>query len=110
MDIDTQFMLDSIPMDSKAFLPTNVPFDDSYMQVASQMASPYQDFAAELGYGSDPTKIQGIGSDVRHTVGSAKGKFAVQDYLAENFAIPRDSRLSNILGNAAIIGSTSRRD
>ena len=107
MDIDTQFMLDSIPMDSKAFLPTNVPFDDSYMQVASQMASPYQDFAAELGYGSDPTKIQGIGSDVRHTVGSAKGKFAVQDYLAENFAIPRDSRLSNILGNAAIIGSTA---
>ena len=97
MDIDTQFMLDSIPIGSKAFLPTNVPFNQSYMSIASQMATPYQDFAAELGYGGDPTKIQGIGSDVRHTVGSAKGKFAVQDYLAENLAIPRDSKLSNIL-------------
>ena len=106
MDIDTQFMLDSMPMDSKAFLPTNVPFDNSYMQVAKTMAAPYQDFAADLGYGGDPTKIQGIGSDVRHTVGSAKGKFAVQDYLAENFAIPRDSFISNLLGNAAIYGST----
>ena len=106
MDIDTQFMLDSMPMDSKAFLPTNVPFDDSYMQVAADMAIPYQDFAADLGYGGDPTKIQGIGSDVRHTVGSAKGKFAVQDYLAENLAIPRDSFISNLLGNAAIYGST----
>ena len=106
MDIDTQFMLDSTPMDSKAFLPTNVPFDDSYMRVAADMAIPYQDFAADLGYGGDPTKIQGIGSDVRHTVGSAKGKFAVQDYLAENLAIPRDSFISNLLGNAAIYGST----
>ena len=106
MDIDTQFMLDSIPIGSKAFLPTNVPFNQSYMSIASQMATPYQDFAAELGYGGDPTKIQGIGSDVRHTVGSAKGKFAVQDYLAENLAIPRDSKLSNILGDAAIVAST----
>ena len=108
MDIDTQFMLNSIPVreDSKAFLPTNVPFDNSYLKVASQMAQPYQDFAAELGYGGDPTKIQGIGSDVRHTVGSAKGKFAVQDYLKNNLAIPTDNFLSNFLGNAAIYGST----
>ena len=106
MDIDTQFMLDSMPMDSKAFLPTNVPFDDSYMQVAMDMATPYQDFAADLGYGGDPTKIQGIGSDVRHTIGSAKGKFAIQDYLADNLAIPRDSKLSNFLGNTAIVAST----
>jgi len=106
MDIDTQFMLDSMPMDSKAFLPTNVPFDQSYMQVAMNMATPYQDFAADLGYGGDPTKIQGIGSDVRHTVGSAKGKFAIQDYLADNLAIPRDSKLSNFLGNTAIVAST----
>ena len=108
MDIDTQFMLNSIPVreDSKAFLPTNVPFDNSYLKTASQMAQPYQDFAAELGYGGDPTKIQGIGSDVRHTVGSAKGKFAVQDYLKDNLAIPPDNFLSNFLGNAAIYGST----
>ena len=108
MDIDTQFMSNSIPMrgDSKAFLPTNVPFDNSYLKAASQMAQPYQDFAAELGYGGDPTKIQGIGSDVRHTVGSAKGKFAVQDYLKNNFALPTDNFLSNFLGNAAIYGST----
>ena len=108
MDIDTQFMLNSIPVreDSKAFLPTNVPFDNSYLKAASQMALPYQDFAAELGYGGDPTKIQGIGSDVRHTVGSAKGKFAVQDYLKDNLAIPTDNFLSNFLGNAAIYGST----
>ena len=106
MDIDTEFLFGT-PKDSKAFLPTNVPFDQSYMGAASQMALPYQDFAAELGYGGDPKKIQGIGSDVRHTVGSAKGKFAVQDYLAENLAIPRDSKLSNIIGDAAIIGSTA---
>ena len=34
MDIDTQFMLDSIPIGSKAFLPTNVPFNQSYMSIA----------------------------------------------------------------------------
>jgi len=106
MDIDTQFMLNSIPMDSKAFLPTNVPFDQSYMTVASQMAEPYTSYASSLGYGGDPKKIQGIGSDVRHTVGSAKGKFAVQDYLRDNFAIPTDSGLSNFLGNTAIVAST----
>ena len=106
MDIDTQFMLNSIPMDSKAFLPTNVPFDQSYMEVASQMAKPYAAYASSLGYGGDPKKIQGIGSDIRHTVGSAKGKFAIQDYLRDNFAIPTDSGLSNFLGNTAIVAST----
>ena len=107
MDIDTEFLFGTpASRDSKAFLPTNVPFDQSYMSIAKDLASPYQDFAADLGYGGDPTKIQGIGSDVRHTAGSALGKFAVQDYLAENLAIPRDSRLSNILGDAAIVAST----
>ena len=81
-------------------------FLGDYATTANEVASPYIGMAGKYGFGNDPAKIQGLGSDVRHTTGSALGKFGIQDYFSQ-FGLDPNSGLSNFLGNAGIMGSTA---
>ena len=80
-------------------------FLNDYATTANQVASPYIGMAGKYGFGNDPAKIQGLGSDVRHTTGSALGKFAIQDYLSQ-FGLQPSNPVSNFIGNTGIVGST----
>ena len=80
-------------------------FLDDYATTAQEVSSPYVGMAGKYGFGDDPAKIQGLGSDVRHTVGSALGKFGIQDYLSQ-FGLQPTNPVSNFLGNLGIAGST----
>ena len=81
-------------------------FLGDYATTANNVASPYIGMAGKYGFGNDPAKIQGLGSDVRHTTGSALGKFGIQDYFSQ-FGLDPNSRLSDFIGNAGIMGSTA---
>ena len=80
-------------------------FLGDYATTANEVAAPYIGMAGKYGFGNDPAKIQGLGSDVRHTTGSALGKFGIQDYFSQ-FGLDPNSGLSNFIGNAGIAGST----
>ena len=80
-------------------------FLDDYATTAQEVSAPYVGMAGKYGFGDDPAKIQGLGSDVRHTVGSALGKFGIQDYLSQ-FGLQPTNPVSNFLGNLGIAGST----
>ena len=80
-------------------------FLDDYATTANKVAAPYIGMAGKYGFGNDPAKIQGLGSDVRHTTGSALGKFGIQDYFSQ-FGLQPSNPISNFLGNAGIAGST----
>jgi hypothetical protein len=80
-------------------------FLGDYATTANEVASPYIGMAGKYGFGNDPAKIQGLGSDVRHTTGSALGKFGIQDYFSQ-FGLQPSNPISNFLGNAGIAGST----
>ena len=80
-------------------------FLDDYATTAQEVSSPYVGMAGKYGFGDDPAKIQGLGSDVRHTVGSALGKFGIQDYLSQ-FGLQPSNPISNFIGNVGIAGST----
>jgi len=80
-------------------------FLGDYATKAQEVASPYIGMSNKYGFGADPAKIQGLGSDVRHTTGSALGKFGIQDYFSQ-FGLDPNSGLSNFIGNAGIAGST----
>lgn len=80
-------------------------FLGDYATKAQEVASPYIGMAGKYGFGNDPAKIQGLGSDVRHTTGSALGKFGIQDYFSQ-FGLQPSNPISNFLGNAGIAGST----
>jgi len=81
-------------------------FLGDYATTANEVAAPYIGMAGKYGFGNDPAKIQGLGSDVRHTTGSALGKFGIQDYFSQ-FGLDPNSGLSNFIGNAGIMGSTA---
>ena len=81
-------------------------FLGDYATTAQEVSSPYVGMAGKYGFGNDPAKIQGLGSDVRHTTGSALGKFAIQDYLSQ-FGLQPSNPVSNFIGNAGIMGSTA---
>jgi len=81
-------------------------FLNDYATIAQEVSSPYVGMAGKYGFGNDPAKIQGLGSDVRHTTGSALGKFGIQDYYSQ-FGLDPNSGLSNFIGNAGIMGSTA---
>jgi hypothetical protein len=81
-------------------------FLDDYATTAQEVSSPYVGMAGKYGFGDDPAKIQGLGSDVRHTTGSALGKFGIQDYLSQ-FGLQPTNPVSNFIGNAGIMGSTA---
>ena len=81
-------------------------FLDDYATTAQEVSAPYVGMAGKYGFGNDPAKIQGLGSDVRHTTGSALGKFAIQDYLSQ-FGLQPSNPVSNFIGNAGIMGSTA---
>ena len=81
-------------------------FLGDYATTANEVAAPYVGMAGKYGFGNDPAKIQGLGSDVRHTTGSALGKFGIQDYFSQ-FGLDPNSGLSNFIGNAGIMGSTA---
>jgi hypothetical protein len=80
-------------------------FLDDYATTAQEVSAPYVGMAGKYGFGDDPAKIQGLGSDVRHTTGSALGKFAIQDYLSQ-FGLQPSNPVSNFIGNTGIVGST----
>ena len=80
-------------------------FLGDYATTANEVAAPYIGMAGKYGFGNDPAKIQGLGSDVRHTTGSALGKFGIQDYFSQ-FGLQPSNPISNFLGNAGIAGST----
>jgi len=80
-------------------------FLNDYATTANKVAAPYIGMAGKYGFGNDPAKIQGLGSDVRHTTGSALGKFAIQDYLSQ-FGLQPSNPVSNFIANAGIAGST----
>ena len=71
-------------------------FLDDYATTAQEVSSPYVGMAGKYGFGDDPAKIQGLGSDVRHTVGSALGKFGIQDYLSQ-FGLQPSNPISNFI-------------
>ena len=81
-------------------------FLGDYATTANEVASPYIGMSNKYGFGADPAKIQGLGSDVRHTTGSALGKFGIQDYFSQ-FGLQPSNPISNFLGNAGIMGSTA---
>jgi hypothetical protein len=81
-------------------------FLGDYATTANEVASPYIGMSNKYGFGADPAKIQGLGSDVRHTTGSALGKFGIQDYLSQ-FGLQPTNPVSNFIGNAGIMGSTA---
>ena len=81
-------------------------FLDDYVTTAQEVSAPYVGMANKYGFGGDPAKIQGLGSDVRHTTGAALGKFAIQDYLSQ-FGLQPSNPVSNFIGNAGIMGSTA---
>ena len=81
-------------------------FLGDYATTANEVAAPYIGMAGKYGFGNDPAKIQGLGSDVRHTTGSALGKFGIQDYFSQ-FGLQPSNPISNFLGNAGIMGSTA---
>ena len=83
------------------------PMDNQGYAKAYDLARPYTEMASRYGYGENPSLKQGLGSDVRHTTGSALAKFAMQDYLKNNFGVPTDSFLSDKLSNLGIYGSTA---
>jgi hypothetical protein len=82
------------------------PMDNLGYGKAYELATPYTAMASRYGYGENPSLKQGLGSDVRHTTGSALAKFAMQDYLKNNFGVPTDSSLSNKLSNLGLYTST----
>ena len=84
-------------------------FLDDYATTAQEVSSPYVGMAGKYGFGDDPAKIQGLGSDVRHTTGSALGKFAIQDYLSQ-FGLQPSNPISNFIGNVGIMGSTAAQE
>jgi len=86
------------------------PMDNQGYAKAYDLARPYTEMASRYGYGENPSLKQGLGSDVRHTTGSALAKFAMQDYLKNNFGVPTDSFLSNKLSNLGIYGSTALQE
>ncbi len=81
-------------------------FLGDYATTANEVASPYIGMSNKYGFGADPAKIQGLGSDVRHTTGSALGKFGIQDYFSQ-FGLQPSNPISNFIGNAGIMGSTA---
>ena len=83
------------------------PMDNQGYAKAYDLSRPYTEMASRYGYGENPSLKQGLGSDVRHTTGSALAKFAMQDYLKNNFGVPTDSFLSDKLSNLGIYGSTA---
>jgi hypothetical protein len=82
------------------------PMDNLGYGKAYELATPYTAMASRYGYGENPSLKQGLGSDVRHTTGSALAKFAMQDYLKNNFGVPTDSSLSDKLSNLGLYTST----
>jgi hypothetical protein len=82
------------------------PMDNLGYGKAFELAKPYTAMASRYGYGENPSLKQGLGSDVRHTTGSALAKFAMQDYLKNNFGVPTDSSLSDKLSNLGLYTST----
>ena len=84
-------------------------FLDDYATTAQEVSAPYVGMAGKYGFGNDPAKIQGLGSDVRHTTGSALGKFAIQDYLSQ-FGLQPSNPISNFIGNVGIMGSTAAQE
>ena len=84
-------------------------FLNDYATTAQEVSAPYVGMAGKYGFGDDPAKIQGLGSDVRHTTGSALGKFAIQDYLSQ-FGLQPSNPISNFIGNVGIMGSTAAQE
>jgi hypothetical protein len=85
------------------------PMDRSYATRAQDIARPYVDMATKAGYGNVPGQIQGIGSDVRHTVGASMGKDSVIDFISQ-FGVKPEGRFADFIGNAAIFGSTAAQE
>ena len=54
----------------------------NYAVRAQELARPYSGMAKQYGFGDDPSKIQGLGSDVRHTVGAALGRDEIINNIA----------------------------
>tara|TARA_R100001015_G_scaffold6478_1_gene2534 strand:- start:276 stop:1037 length:762 start_codon:yes stop_codon:yes gene_type:complete len=82
----------------------------NYAVRAQELAKPFIGMAKQYGFGDDPSKIQGLGSDVRHTVGTALGRDAVIDNIAAKTGLDPNQLYSGgllkALGNVAIIGGT----
>src|SRR5210317_1759923 len=85
------------------------PMDRSYATRAQDIARPYIDMATKAGYGNVSGQIQGIGSDVRHTVGASMGKDSVIDFISQ-FGVKPEGRFADFIGNAAIFGSTAAQE
>jgi len=85
------------------------PMDRSYATRAQDIARPYVDMATKAGYGNVPGQIQGIGSDVRHTVGASMGKDSIIDFISQ-FGVKPEGRFADFIGNAAIFGSTAAQE
>jgi hypothetical protein len=84
------------------------PMASDYSAKAQELAKPYIDMATEAGYGNVPGQIQGIGSDVRHTVGASMGKDALIDYVSQPafLNINPEGKIANIIGNVGIGAAT----
>jgi len=82
----------------------------NYAVRAQELAKPYSGMAKQYGFGDDPSKIQGLGSDVRHTVGAALGRDEIINNIAAKTGLDPNQLYSGgllgALGNAAIIGGT----
>ena len=86
------------------------PMDNQGYAKAYDLSRPYTEMASRYGYGENPSLKQGLGSDVRHTTGSALAKFAMQDYLKNNFGVPTDSFISDKLSNLGLYTSTGLQE